>query len=132
MSIVTKEKKAIQTPDAPAAVGPYSQAVRFGEFVFLSGQIALDPASGKIIGDTVAAQTERIMKNIAAVLKSQGLNFESVIKTTVFLRDMGTFTEFNETYAKFLKAPYPARSTVEVSRLPKEALVEIETIACVG
>ena len=127
-----KEIKAVQTSDAPAAVGPYSQAIRAGNLMFLSGQIPLDPVSGKIVGDTVAAQTERIMHNIKAVLASQGMDFSHIIKATVFLRDMGTFPEFNEAYSKFLKPPYPARSTVEVSRLPKEALVEIETIACIS
>lgn len=125
-------KTVVSTTGAPAAIGPYSQAVRVGEFVFTSGQVALDPATGTIVEGGIAAQTERVIENLRAVLNAAGLNFTDVIKTTVFLKDMGDFAAMNEIYAKAF-APEgvvaPARSTVEVARLPKDALVEIECIA---
>ncbi len=119
----------IATKDAPAAIGPYSQAIRFGQFLFMSGQIPLDPASGTIVGATVEEQTEQVMKNLSGVLKSQNLNLSHLAKTTVFLKNMGDFAKFNGVYEKHLKAPFPARATIEVARLPKDALVEIEGIA---
>lgn len=124
-------KKAVATTEAPAALGPYSQAVKFGNFLFLSGQIPLDPKTSKIVGETTAEQTVQVMKNITAVLSAQNLSFDQVVKATVFLKNMEDFSQFNETYQGFLKAPYPARSTVEVARLPKDVKVEIEMIACV-
>ena len=125
-------KSVISTPAAPAAIGPYSQAVRIGDLVYTSGQVALDPASGHFLGGDVAAQTERVCENLRAVLNEAGLNLTHVVKTTVFLKDMGDFGAMNEVYARYF-APTdvvpPARSTVQVAALPKNALVEIECIA---
>ena len=122
-------KEKIVTPDAPQAIGPYSQAVRANGMVFCSGQVALDPATGKLTGNEVRAQTERVMKNLEAVLKAAGTDFTKVVRTTVYLKTMNDFAAMNEIYASFFPAPPPARSTVEVARLPKDALVEIDVIA---
>ena len=122
-------KKIISTNEAPAAVGPYSQAVRVGAMVFCAGQIPLDPKTGQIVTGDISAQTKRVMENIAAVLKAEGLNFEHVVKTTIFLTDLGDFQAVNEVYASYFKQQPPARSTVQVSALPKGAHVEIEVIA---
>ena len=125
-------KTAISTTEAPAAIGPYSQAIRVGEMVFTSGQVALDPATGAIVAGGIAEQTVRVLENLKAVLAAAGLGMADVIKTTVFLKNMGDFAAMNEIYARYF-APQgvvaPARSTVEVARLPKDALVEIEVIA---
>ncbi|MDR1939979.1 MAG: RidA family protein [Clostridiales bacterium] len=121
-------KRAINAQNAPKAVGPYSHAVAAGGLIFLSGQIPLDPATGELVLG-IAAQTERVLKNISAVLAAEELGFDDVIKTTVFLKDMGDFAVMNEIYAKYFAAPYPARSAVEVAALPKGALIEIECIA---
>jgi 2-iminobutanoate/2-iminopropanoate deaminase len=125
-------KTAISTPHAPAAIGPYSQAVRVGDFLYTSGQVALDPATGQIVSGGIEAQTTRVLENLKAVLEAAGLSLDRVFKTTVFLKDMNDFTAMNAIYGKYL-APEggvaPARSTVEVARLPKDALVEIEVIA---
>lgn len=125
-------KTAISTPKAPAAIGPYSQAIKIGDFVYTSGQIALDPANGQIVPGGVAEQTVRVFENLKAVLEEAGSNLGSVVKTLVFLKDMNDFAAMNAVYGKYL-APEgtipPARSTVEVARLPKDALVEIEVIA---
>jgi 2-iminobutanoate/2-iminopropanoate deaminase len=121
--------EAISTPKAPGAIGPYSQAIRCGDWLFISGQIPLDPATGTMAGTTISQQTEQVMKNLTGILESQGLTLAHVVKTTVFLKNLGDFTPFNETYQRFLKPPYPARATIEISRLPKDALVEIEAIA---
>lgn len=121
--------KPIVTGQAPQAIGPYSQGMRVGNLVFFSGQIALDPATSSMVGDTIEAQTERVLLNIKALLDSCNTSFSNVCKTTVFLKDLGDFARFNEVYARYLSRPYPARSTVEVARLPKEALIEIEVIA---
>jgi 2-iminobutanoate/2-iminopropanoate deaminase len=125
-------KKKISTAEAPAAIGPYSQAVRIGDIVFTSGQIALDPATGVLVAGGVREQTARVLENLKAVLHAAGLGMADVVKTTVFLKSMADFTAMNEVYASYL-APAgvvpPARSTVEVARLPKDALVEIEVIA---
>lgn len=118
----------VVTQDAPGAIGPYSQGIRCGDMVFFSGQIPLDPKSGQVVGTTIEEQTEQVLKNIQGLLRSQHLDFSSVIKTTVFLQDMQEFPRFNEVYAKFFKAPYPARSTVGVAALPKAVRVEIECI----
>ena len=120
--------KNIQTDKAPAAIGPYSQGNKVGDLIFFSGQIPLDPASGQIVGQEIQAQTRQVMKNIIGLVESQGLTLGHIAKTTVFLKNMGDFTSFNEVYASYLKPPYPARSTVEVAALPKGALVEIECV----
>src|SRR2546423_5778914 len=122
-------KKIISTSEAPAAVGPYSQAIRIGNCVFCSGQIPLDPKTGEIVPGDVNAQTKRVMENIAAVLRAEGLNFESIIKTTIFLTNLADFQTVNELYGSYFKFDPPARSTVQVAALPKGANVEIEVIA---
>lgn len=127
-----KERTRIATDDAPGAVGPYSQAIRFGDFLFTAGQIPLDPETGKMTGGTVAEQTERALRNLAAVLLAGGSGLDRVLKTTVFLTDLAAFAEMNEVYGTFFSDPPPARSCVEVSALPKGALVEIEAVAAVG
>lgn len=123
------EKKVIQTDAAPKAVGPYSQALDTGAFVFCSGQIAIDPANNEVLKVSVKEQTVRVMKNIEAVLNAANLNFAHVIKTTIFLTDMNDFATVNEIYASYFKAPYPARSTVAVAALPKGVNVEVEVTA---
>ena len=123
-------KKEILTPNAPAPIGPYAQAIEVGNLVFCSGQIPLDPVSGTIVGEgNVEAQTQQVMKNVSAVLKQAGLGFGNVVKTTIFLKNMADFPKVNAIYAESFMAPFPARSTVEVARLPKDVLVEIEVIA---
>ena len=125
-------KEQVRTQGAPQAIGPYSQAVKSGGLLFASGQVALDPATGSIVTGGIVEQTERVMKNIAAVLEASGTSFDRVIKSTVFLKDMGDFAKMNEIYGRYVSGDgkiAPARSTVEVSRLPKDALVEIEVIA---
>jgi len=123
-------KKEILTANAPAPIGPYAQAIEVGNMVFCSGQIPLDPVSGTIVGEgNVEAQTQQVMKNISAVLKQAGLGFGNVVKTTIFLKSMADFPKVNAIYAESFMAPFPARSTVEVARLPKDVLVEIEVIA---
>ena len=123
------DKKRIHTNDAPAAVGPYSQAIRVGDHIFTAGQVALNPTSGELVGDDVATQTEQVMSNLRAVLAAAGAGLEHVIKTTVFLQSMGDFAAMNAVYARHFPEPFPARSTVEVGALPKGGLVEIECIA---
>ena len=125
-------KKIISTNEAPGAIGPYSQAVRSGNFLFCSGQIPLDPKSGQIVPGDIAAQTRRVLDNIAAVLRAEGLTFDNVVKTTIFLTDLGDFQTVNEVYGSYFKQSPPARSTVQVSALPKGAKVEIEAIAAAG
>jgi 2-iminobutanoate/2-iminopropanoate deaminase len=122
-------KKVIATLEAPAAVGPYSQAVAVGGLLFCAGQIPLDPSTGEIVPGAVAAQTEQVCENIAAVLKANGMTFANVVKTTVFLADMADFGAMNSVYAKYFTQPFPARSTVAVAGLPRGASVEIEVIA---
>lgn len=123
--------RTIQTPGAPAAIGPYSQGMVAPGFVFTAGQIALDPASGQLIEGDVAAQTERVLHNLAAVLGAAGASWGDVLKTTVYLRHMSDFPAVNEVYGRILGSARPARSTVEVAGLPRDALVEIEAIAAV-
>jgi 2-iminobutanoate/2-iminopropanoate deaminase len=129
---MAQTKTMISTTQAPRAIGPYSQAVRVGDLLFTSGQVALDPASGALIAGGIREQTRRVLDNLAAVLEEADLDMANVVKTTVFLKNMGDFATMNEIYAQYL-APEgvvpPARSTVEVARLPKDALVEIEVIA---
>jgi len=122
-------KKIISTSEAPAAIGPYSQAVRSGRFLFCSGQIPLDPKSGQIVPGDIAAQTRRVLDNIAAVLNAERLTFDNVIKTTIFLTNLGDFQVVNEIYGSYFKQNPAARSTVQVSALPKGANVEIEVVA---
>jgi 2-iminobutanoate/2-iminopropanoate deaminase len=124
-----QRKNAVATRNAPQAIGPYSQAVRAGELLFLSGQIPLDPATGEIVAGDVASQTERVMKNLAAVLGAAGRGLDDVVKTTIYLVDLGSFATVNEVYGRFFRAPYPARATVQVAALPRGALVEIDAIA---
>ncbi|GAC1350575.1 MAG: RidA family protein [Ktedonobacteraceae bacterium] len=121
----------ISTPQAPGAIGPYSQAIRCGQFIYTSGQIALDPASGELVGEDVQAQTHRVLQNVQAVLNSGGTSLANVIKTTVFLTRMSDFQAMNAVYAGYFGVPAPARSTVAVAELPRKALVEIECIALV-
>lgn len=122
-------KKIVSTTDAPAAVGPYSQAVRVGQFVFTAGQIPLDPKTGVIVSEDIAEQTRRVLDNLTAVLKAENLTFKHIVKTTIFLTNLGDFQTVNEVYASYFSDLPPARSTVQVSALPKGAQVEIECIA---
>ena len=122
--------ETVQTNDAPAAIGPYSQAIVANGFIYTAGQIALDPATMEIVGgDDVAAQTERVMQNLRAILEQAGASLQSVVKTTVFLRDMGDFAAMNEVYGRHFGAHRPARSTVAAAGLPKNVKVEIEAVA---
>jgi 2-iminobutanoate/2-iminopropanoate deaminase len=123
------KKDAIATKDAPGAIGPYSQAVRAGELVFLSGQIPLDPATGQLVEGDITAQTKRVMENLRAVLAAAGCGFADVVRTTIYLVDLGHFGQVNEAYGACFEAPFPARSTVQVSALPKGAQVEIDMVA---
>ena len=122
-------KQAVSSPEAPKAIGPYSQAVRVGQLLFVSGQVPLDPATGEIVSGDIAAQTRRVFENLAAVLKAGGRSLNDVVRTTVFLADMNDFAEVNKVYGSYFSEPYPARATVQVARLPKDARVEIDVIA---
>jgi len=122
-------KKIISTTDAPAAVGPYSQAVRVGSTIYCAGQIPLDPKSGQIVSGGIDAQTRRVLDNITAVLKAEGLTFDNIVKTTIFLTNLADFQTVNEIYASYFNQQPPARSTVQVPALPKGANIEIEVIA---
>jgi 2-iminobutanoate/2-iminopropanoate deaminase len=121
----------ISTSDAPKAIGPYSQAIRANGFVFTSGQVAIDPATQQVIGGDVAAQTDRVLKNLSGILTAAGSSLERVVRCTVFLKNMGDFAAMNEVYGRYFTSQPPSRSTVEVSRLPKDVLVEIDAIATV-
>ncbi len=122
-------REVIATSDAPKAIGPYSQAIKANGFVFISGQIPLDPATQQLIDGDVAAQTERVLQNLAGILKSAGSSLENVVKAGVFLKNMSDFSAMNEVYDRYFTQSPPARSTVEVARLPKDVLVEIDVIA---
>lgn len=122
-------KHSFSSDNAPKAIGPYSQAVRVGDLLFLSGQVPLDPATGQMIEGDISAQTRRVMDNLGAVLKSAGLSFAHVARTTIFLADMNDFAKVNEVYGSYFTEPFPARATVQVARLPKDARVEIDAIA---
>jgi len=124
-------KKIISTREAPAAVGPYSQAVRVGSTIYCAGQIPLDPKSSQIVSKDISEQTRRVLDNINAILKAEGLSFENIVKTTIFLTDLADFQIMNEIYASYFKQAPPARSTVQVAALPKAARIEIEAIAVV-
>ena len=123
-------KEIVNTASAPAAIGPYSQAVFANGFLFVSGQLPLDPTSGEIVQGGVEAQTRQSLDNLKAIIQGKGLRLEDVVKTTVFLADMNDFAAMNGVYAEYFKADFPARAAVQVARLPKDALVEIEAIAC--
>jgi 2-iminobutanoate/2-iminopropanoate deaminase len=125
-------KKIVSTGDAPAAIGPYSQAIRSGSMLFCAGQIPLDPRTGQIVSDDISEQAKRVLENIKAILRAEDLTFEHVVKTTIFLTSMGDFQAVNEIYATYFGENPPARSTVAVSALPKGAKVEIEVIAMAG
>jgi 2-iminobutanoate/2-iminopropanoate deaminase len=122
-------KHAVSSPAAPKAIGPYSQAVRAGQLLFVSGQVPLDPATGQMVDGDIAAQTRRVFDNLGAVLEAGGRSFADVVRTTVFLADMNDFAAVNEVYGTYFTEPYPARATVQVARLPKDARVEIDVIA---
>lgn len=124
-------KEIISTENAPSAIGPYSQAVKAGNMVFLSGQIPIDPETGIFVSQDISEQTEQVLKNLSAVLEAAGSNLNNVVKTTVFLADMNDFGAMNEVYGKFFAENKPARATVEAARLPRDARVEIECIAFV-
>ena len=123
------KKKVIQTEKAPKAIGPYSQAIQAGNLLFLSGQIPLDPARGELVKGDIREQTRRVLENLIGVLESQHLGMDDVVKVTIFLKDMGNFNQVNEVYATYFPSSPPARSTVEVARLPRDAGIEIEAIA---
>lgn len=123
------DRKRIHTDGAPAAIGPYSQAIVSGGFVFTAGQIALDPASGELVGGGVEAQAERVLENLIAVLEAAGASTKDVVKTTMYLADIGDFVTVNEIYAGYFEEPFPARSAIQAGALPKGALVEIDAIA---
>ena len=125
-------RQAVSTPSAPKAIGPYSQGIRAGSLLFVSGQVPIDPATGQIVNGDIAAQTHRVFQNIGEILKAGGASFDHVVRTTVFLADMDDFAAMNEAYATYFTAPAPARATVQVSRLPKDARVEIDVIASFG
>jgi len=125
-------RQAVSTPSAPKAIGPYSQAIRAGSLLFVSGQVPIDPATGQIVTGDIAAQTHRVFQNIGEILKAGGASFDHVVRTTVFLADMNDFAAMNEAYATYFTTPAPARATVQVSRLPRDARVEIDVIAAFG
>ena len=121
-------KKKIATSNAPEAIGPYSQAIQYGDFLFVSGQVAIDPQTANIIGDDIEAQTEQVLKNLAAIIEAAGMSLQNVVKCTCFLKDMNDFVKFNAVYESYFGESLPARETVEVGRLPKDALVEVSAI----
>ena len=122
----------ISTPSAPAALGPYSQAIRAGQFLFVSGQIPIDPVTGNLVSGTIADQARRALQNVGEILKAGGASFGQVVRTTVYLADLGDFSGMNEAYAAFFAAPQPARSTIQAAKLPKDARIEIDVIAYLG
>jgi len=125
------KKQVIKTEKAPKAIGPYSQAIQAGNFLFLSGQIPLDPKTGELVKGDIQQQTQQVLENINGVLESQKLGMEDVVKVTIFLKDIGNFNQVNEVYALYFPSSPPARSTVEVAKLPKDADIEIEAVAFV-
>jgi len=125
-------KQSISTDRAPAAIGPYSQAIRAGELVFFSGQIPLDPETGEVVVGDIAVQTQRVMQNMSALLEAAGLAFKDVVKTTIYLVDLGDFATVNDIYGRYFPDPAPARACVQVTALPKNVSVEIEWIAVAG
>ena len=125
------DKKVIQTDKAPKAIGPYSQAIQAGSFLFLSGQIPLDPKTGELVKGDIRQQTKQVLENISGVLKSQKLEMEDVVKVTIFLKDIREFNQVNKVYATYFPSSPPARSTVEVAKLPRDAEIEIEAVALI-
>ena len=123
---------AVSTESAPKALGPYSQAIRAGQFVFVSGQVPIDPATGNLVHGSITEQTRRALENIGAILEAAGASFSHVVRTTVYLADLGDFAAMNDVYATFFTAPQPARSTIQAARLPRDARIEIDVIAFVG
>ena len=121
-------KKKIATPKAPQAIGPYSQAIQYGDFLFVSGQVAIDPSTGDVVAGDIEAQTDRVLKNIAAIVEAAGMALQNVVKCTCFLKDMNDFASFNVVYENYFGESLPARETVEVARLPKDVLVEVSAI----
>lgn len=126
------KKTIISTKNAPAAVGPYSQAVKVGNLLFASGQIPIDPETGAVVGGGIEAQAHQVLRNLRQVLAAAGADFSNVVKTTVFLTDIGSFAAVNEIYASYFSEPYPARSAIQVGALPRDVLIEIELIAAVS
>jgi 2-iminobutanoate/2-iminopropanoate deaminase len=124
-----QSREAVSTPNAPKAIGPYSQGIKANGFLFISGQVAFDPVSGNLITGGIEEQTEQVMKNLSAILAAGGSGWDKVVKTTVYLKNMSEFGQMNEVYGKFHKGAPPARSTVEVARLPRDVSVEIDVIA---
>jgi len=122
-------REAVSSPAAPKAIGPYSQAIRAGSLLFVSGQVPLDPATGEMVQGDIAAQTHRVFRNLGAILEAAGASFDTVVRTTVYLADMNDFAVVNEVYGTYFSAPAPARATVQAARLPKDARVEIDLIA---
>ena len=122
-------RDVIASKDAPQAIGPYSQAIRGNGFVFVSGQVAIDPSTQQVVGGDVGVQTDRVLKSLSAILKTAGSGLEKVVRSTVFLKNMGDFAAMNEVYGRYFSTAPPARSTVEVARLPRDVLVEIDVIA---
>lgn len=122
-------REAVSTPSAPAAIGPYSQAIRAGSLLFVSGQIPIDPATGAMVEGDVAAQTDRVCRNISAILQAAGASLDDVVRTTVYLADMNDFGAMNTVYGTYFSAPAPARATVQAARLPRDARIEIDVIA---
>ncbi len=125
-------KTAVKTDKAPKAIGPYSQAIKANGFIFVSGQIPLDPATGEIVGSTIEEQTHQVLKNIKAILKSAGSSMTEVVKATVYLADMNDFAKMNSIYAEYFPEPFPARAAVQVVRLPREVKVEVEVMAALN
>jgi len=125
-------KQPVSTADAPEAIGPYSQAIRAGDFLFLSGQIPLDPATGTVVSGGVPEQTHRVFKNLGAVLAAAGASFDDVVKATVYLADMSDFAAMNEVYGTYFASPAPARATIQAARLPRDVKVEIDLVAFLG
>jgi 2-iminobutanoate/2-iminopropanoate deaminase len=124
--------EAVSTNSAPKALGPYSQAIRAGQFLFVSGQVPIDPSTGELVAGSIAQQTRRALQNIGEILNAAGSSFQHVVRTTVYLADLADFPAMNETYATFFTAPQPARSTIQAAKLPKDARIEIDVIAFLG
>jgi len=123
-------RHAVAAPGAPKAIGPYSAALRAGDWLFISGQVPIDPASGTLVDGDITAQTRQVLRNVGALLEAAGLSYADVARTTVFLADMNDFAAMNEAYRAFFTEPFPARSTVQAARLPRDARIEIDAIAC--